>query len=105
MRRIVTTALLLAIASTANAGMGNNYKSDDAILVDLKMLVGWCDEMVDGQVRTEVFGLLFVKNGSKCQFSNGELDDQMRKYFNDNQLTWAGVEGEHGLWVEDSSND
>lgn len=81
------------------------YLNEEKIVTDLKKLVGWCDEMVDGQVRTEVYGLLFVKNGTRCHFTNGEVEEHVRSYLHNNPVDWAGIEGEHGLWVVDSSDE
>ena len=102
MKTLLCTVGVVMLATHTMADADPRYQDPANIMTDLDQLVGWCNKMDEGEIRREIFDIQFAKHGNRCQFLNGELDDQIRTYLNDNKLEWAGVEGMHGLWVTTS---
>lgn len=92
----------LLIAAPVSADSDSKYLDPKVILADLAELQETCQNMSPGQTNEEVFGILFTRGlGSDiCQFQNGELDDHVRDFLQEQNLDWAGVEGKDLLWVK-----
>ncbi|WP_184566906.1 hypothetical protein [Sulfitobacter undariae] len=92
----------LLIAAPVWADSDPKYLDPKVILADLLELQETCQNMTLGQTNEEVFGILFTRSpdGGTCQFQNGELDDHVRDFLQEQNLAWAGVEGQDGLWVK-----
>ena len=100
MKTLLCTVGVVMLATHTMADADPRYQDPANIMADLNQLVEWCSDMEEGDIRREIFDIQFAKHGNRCQFLNGELDDHIRSYLSDHKLNWAGVEGEHGLWVE-----
>jgi hypothetical protein len=100
MKSILVAVCLASSGSLASADSDPKYADPNIILANLMELVETCQGMSDGQTNEEIFGILYKRTGDICQFQNGELDDGVRSYLREQKLDWAGVDGEHGLWVK-----
>jgi hypothetical protein len=99
MKIIHITASLAMFATAALADSDPKYNDPTVILRDLQELAATCSTMYDGQTNEEIFGITFSRVGNKCQYANGELDDNVRAFLEEQKLDWAGVSGRDGLWV------
>lgn len=99
MKIIQITACLALFGTTAIADSDPKYKDPNVILADLRESQSICQTMADGQTNAEIFGITFSRVGNKCQYANGELDDNVRAFLEEQKLDWAGVSGRDGLWV------
>ncbi|WP_271437101.1 hypothetical protein [Lentibacter algarum] len=99
MKIIHITACLAMFATAALADSDPKYNNPNVILHDLRELAATCAAMSDNQTNEEIFGITFSRVGNKCQYANGELDDNVRAFLEDQKLDWAGVSGHDGLWV------
>lgn len=96
----------ILIAAPVAADSDPKYLDPNVIFADLHELLETCKGMTPGQTNEEIFGILFTRspNGDTCQFQNGELDDHMRDFLQEQNLGWAGVDGRDGLWVKVQGN-
>lgn len=97
--RLITTFLMSALAMPMSANADLRYADPAFLLQELKKFREECSQMLDGEVREEIFGIEVRRSANRCIVGQGEVDENLATYFATNPLEWAGLEGDNSIWV------
>lgn len=94
------TAMVLSGMAVATDAVGDTRYADPAfVLQELEQFRSECSQMLDGEVRQEIFGIEVQRTGDRCIVGPGEVDENLVAFFAANSLDWAGLEGDDSIWV------
>jgi hypothetical protein len=96
----LATAMIF-LGSMAPADGVSEFSDPAVIMAELQKLANRCSGMSDGQVDPEIFGLSVERlEGGVCVLGEGEIDDHVRKFLEEMNLDWAGLESDSSIWVK-----